>query len=320
MIDVRCTMNLKHFIVRRTSIIVHHQSSIIIHRSSFITMVVWEKIKAFGMEVWYFFSSRVFWKNFGKMAGIIALLLFMLFWMMTCFTRHGDKERVGNYVGKNMKEVENLIDNDGFDYVVSDSIYREDFPADIVLEQNPLPNSMVKTGRTIYLKITTARGSLRSLPDLAGSDQIDFYIEAIRDRKMKVGKIDTLPDPNLGDGTIKQVLWKGRDITKELGKFQIPEGSVLDFVISRRENNNRDVPPFMVGGTYQTLEDYIAQLGLNNLNVREIVKDPSVTDENSAFVIKVSPRVNVELQKGDSVTIFITQKNPAATRTDSFDQ
>ena len=279
-----------------------------------------EKIKAFGMEVWYFFSSRVFWKNFGKMAGILALLLFMLFWMLTCFTRHGNAEKVGNYVGKNMKEVENTLDNEGFDYVVTDSIYREDFPADIVLEQNPSPNSLVKTGRTIYLKITTAKGSLQSLPDLAGRDQIDFYIETIRAMGMKVGKIDTLADPNLGDGTIKQVLWRGRDITRELGKFQIPQGSVVDFVISRRENNSRDVPPFMVGGSYQTMEDYIAQLALNNLNVREIVKDPSVTNENSAYVIKVSPRVNVELQKGDSVTIFITQKNPAATRTDSFEQ
>ena len=136
----------------------------------------------------------------------------------------------------------------------------------------------------------------------------------------KIGKIDTLPDPNLGDGTIKQVLWKGRDITKELGKFQIPQGSLVDFVISRRENNNRDVPTYIEGGTYQTLEEYIGKLSMLGLNVREIVKDPSVSDENSAYVIKVSPRVNVELQKGDSVTIFITQKNPAATRTDSFEQ
>jgi eukaryotic-like serine/threonine-protein kinase len=279
-----------------------------------------EKIKAFFLEIWYFLSSMIFWKNFGKMAGILALLLFMLFWMMTCFTRHGDKEKVGNYVGKNMKEVENLLDNEGFNYVVTDSIYREDFPADIVLEQNPSPNSTVKTGRTIYLKITTAKGSMQSLPDLAGRDQIDFYIETIRAMGMKVGKIDTLADPNLGDGTIKQVLWKGRDITKELGKFQIPQGSFVDFVISRRENNSRDVPPYIEGGTYQTLDIYIGKLSMVGLNVREIVKDPSVTDENSAYVIKVSPRVNVELQKGDSVTVFITQKNPAATRTDSFEQ
>jgi beta-lactam-binding protein with PASTA domain len=279
-----------------------------------------EKIKAFGMEVWYFISSMVFWKKIGKIAGIVALLLFMLFWMMTCFTRHGSKEKVGNYVGKNMKEVENLLDDEGFEYTITDSVYREDFPADIVLEQNPLPNSLVKSGRTIYLKITTAKGSMQSLPDLAGRDQIDFYIETIRAMGMKIGKIDTLPDPNLGDGTIKQVIWKGRDITKELGKFQIPQGSFVDFVISRRENNSRDVPTYIESGTYQTLEEYIGKLAMLGLNVREIVKDPSVSDENSAYVIKVSPRVNVELQKGDSVTIFITQKNPAATRTDSFEQ
>ena len=217
-------------------------------------------------------------------------------------------------------EGESLADDNGFDIVVTDSIYREDTPADLVLEQNPLPNSLVKEGRTIYLKITTTRGSMQNLPDLAGRDQIDFYTETIRAMGMKIGKIDTLADPNLGDGTIKQVIWKGRDITKELGKFQIPQGSMLDFVISRRENNSRPVPPFIEGGSYQSTEVYIQKLMLNDLNVREVVKDPSVTDENSAFVIKVSPRVHTELQKGDSVTIFITQKNPAAIRTDSFEQ
>ena len=138
---------------------------------------IWDKIKGFGKEAWLFLSSKVFWINFGKMLGMIALLLLMLFWMMECFTRHGSSVKVGNYVGKNMKEVESLADDNGFDIVVTDSIYREDTPADLVLEQNPLPNSLVKEGRTIYLKITTTRGSMQNLPDLAGRDQIDFYIE-----------------------------------------------------------------------------------------------------------------------------------------------
>lgn len=280
----------------------------------------WAKIKAFGKEVWLFLSSRVFWINFGKMAGIVALLMLMLFWMMQCFTRHGSAIRVGNYVGKNMRTVEALTDDEGFDIVVTDSIYREDSPPYMVLEQNPLPNSLVKSGRTIYLKITTTKGSMQSLPDLVGRDQIDFYIETVKSMGMKVGKVDTLANPNLSDGTIMQVIWKSRDITKELGKFQIPQGSSLDFVISRRENNSRDVPPFIEGGTYQSMEEYKMKLGMHDLFVREIVKDATVTNENSAYVIKVLPRVNTELMKGDSVTIFITQKNPTATRTDSFDQ
>jgi beta-lactam-binding protein with PASTA domain len=50
-----------------------------------------------------------------------------------------------------------------------------------------------------------------------------------------------------------------------------------------------------------------------------VIPDPSVSDEGSAYVIKVSPGVGNELQKGDSVIVFITQNNPAATRTDQFD-
>jgi beta-lactam-binding protein with PASTA domain len=276
-------------------------------------------IKGFGKELWYFFSSRVFWGSFGKMLGIISILLLMVFWMMQCFTNHGSSVKVGSYVGKSMKEVTRLADDNDFTLVVTDSVYREDMPADMVLEQNPAPNSAVKEGRTIYIKITTNKGSMQNLPDLAGRDQIEFYTETIRGMGIKVGRIDTLPDPNLADGTIKQILWRGRDITNELGRFAIPQGSSLDFVISKKENNSRDVPAFIEGGKYMTYGDYMALLTMYDLAVRQVIPDPSVSDEGSAYVIKVSPGVGNELQKGDSVVVFITQNNPAATRTDNFD-
>jgi beta-lactam-binding protein with PASTA domain len=280
---------------------------------------IWEKIKGFGSELWYFVSSRVFLGSFGKMFGILGLLLVMMFWMMQCFTNHGSSVKVGNYVGKSMKDVIRHADDNDFNLVVTDSVYREDMPADMVLEQNPAPNSAVKEGRTIYLKITTNKGSMQNLPDLAGRDQIEFYTETVRGMGIKIGHIDTLPDPNLADGTIKQIIWRGRDITNELGKFTIPQGSTLDFVISRKENNDRDVPAFISGGKYMSYAEYIALLTMSDLAVKQVVPDPSVSNEESAYVIKVSPSVGVSLQKGDSVIVFITQNNPAATRTDQFD-
>jgi hypothetical protein len=40
----------------------------------------------------------------------------------------------------------------------------------------------------------------------------------------------------------------------------------------------------------------------------------------SSYVIKVVPGPGSPVSKGDSVIIFISGKNPAATRTDQFDQ
>ena len=282
---------------------------------------LWENIKTFGKEVYYFFTSRIFWVNFGKQIGIIAGLLFLLFWGMKCFTRHGDAVKVGNYVQKNIKQVQNMADDAGFDIVVTDSIYREDFPADVVLEQNPTANSYVKSGRTIYVKITTNRGNLVRLPDIRGNDQVDSYIELLNMTKIKVGKIDTIADPNLSDGTILQVLVGNEDVYKKLGDgVMVREGSQIRLVIAKREINEREVPRFIENGRYLTLGEYSLILDSFELQIGEIKSDPSVSDEMSSFVIRIVPGPGSPVSKGDSVTVFISGKNPAATRTDQFDQ
>ena len=282
---------------------------------------IWENIKGFFKEVYYFLSSRIFWKNFGKQIAIIAGLLFLIFWFMKCFTRHGDAVRVGNYVQKNMKEVERMADNEGFDIVVTDSIYREDFPADIVLEQNPSANSYVKSGRTIYVKITTNRGNLVTLPDIKGNDQVDLYIELLNMAKVKVGRIDTTANPDLSDGTILQVIVGNDDVYKKLGDgVRVREGSQVRLVIAKRVINEREVPRFIESGRYLSFGEYSLYLESRELFVRELKSDASVSDENSAFVIRVIPGPGSPMVKGDSVTVFLSGKNPAATRTDQFDQ
>ena len=282
---------------------------------------IWENIKGFFKEVYYFLSSRIFWKNFGKQIAIIAGLLFLIFWFMKCFTRHGDAVRVGNYVQKNMKEVERMADNEGFDIVVTDSIYSESFPADIVLEQNPSANSYVKSGRTIYVKITTNRGNLVALPDIKGNDQVDLYIELLNMAKVKVGKIDTIADPNLSDGTILQVIVGNDNVYKKLGDgVRVREGSQIRLVIAKRVINEREIPRFIESGRYLSFGEYSLYLESRELYVRELKSDASVSDENSAFVIRVIPGPGSPVVKGDSVTVFLSGKNPAATRTDQFDQ
>ena len=282
---------------------------------------IWENIKGFFKEVYYFLSSRIFWKHFGKQIAIVAGLLFLIFCFMKCFKRHGDAVRVGNYVQKNMKEVERMADSEGFDIVVTDSIYSESFPADIVLEQNPSANSYVKSGRTIYVKITTNRGNLVALPDIKGNDQVDLYIELLNMAKVKVGRIDTIADPNLSDGTILQVIVGNDDVYKKLGDgVRVREGSQIRLVIAKRVINEREIPRFIEGGRYLSFGEYSLYLESRELFIRELKSDASVSDENSAFVIRVIPGPGSPVVKGDSVTVFLSGKNPSATRTDQFEQ
>ena len=266
---------------------------------------IWEKIKLFGKEAGYFLSSRVFLKEFGKMLLIIGGFIFLLFWMMKCYSRHGASVKVGTYVGKNLKEVIREAESDGFEIVVTGSTYEEGFAADLVLQQDPLPNARVKDGRTIYLKITKAAGDLMVLPDIAGRDEIGFYTQNLSMLGIKVGIIDTILNADLADGTITAVLVRGRDVTNDLqfGTVKVPQGSKVDFIISRRESDKARVPDF----DGLTADEYSLMLDASNLKLGTIHVDPSVTNQNLAKVYKTVPMSGDTLKKGTAIDIYVRE-------------
>lgn len=267
-----------------------------------------EKTKTFGRETWYFISSKIFLFNFAKMLGIVAGLLFLTIWGVKCFSRHGKSTKVGNYVNKNVKEVIRDAENNGFEIVITDTLYREGFPADLVIDQNPTANSLVKLGRTIYLKITKAAGDLVQLPDIAGRDEINFYIRNLEMLGIKAGKIDTVLDANLTDGTIKQVIVRGRDVTAILGDVpgvKVPQGSSVDFVISKRESDEAKVPD-LIGKTADECNLFLEAEGLL---LGTITPDATVTNQNTARVTRTEPDTGTILKKGSVVNIFTTEGN-----------
>ena len=266
---------------------------------------IWEKIKLFGKEAGYFLSSRVFLKEFGKMLLIIGGFMFLLFWMMKCYSRHGASVKVGTYVGKNVKEVIREAESDGFEIEITDSLYREGFAADLVLEQNPLPNARVKDGRTIYLKITKAAGDLVALPDIAGRDEIGFYTQNLSMLGIKVGTIDTILNADLADGTITTVLVRGRDVTNDLqfGTVKVPQGSKVDFVISKRESDQAKVPDF----DGLTADQYSLMLDGSSLKMGTVHADPSVTNQNTAKIYRTAPMAGDTVKKGTLIDIYIRE-------------
>jgi UDP-N-acetylmuramate--alanine ligase len=231
--------------------------------------------------------------------------LVLTFWLMKCYTRHGDATKVGSYVGKNAKQVIRDAENEGFEVIVTDSVYREGFAADVVLEQTPLPNAKVKEGRTIYLKITKAAGDLVKLPDLAGRDEINLYISNLKIIGVKIGKVDTIVDPNLVDGTIHQVLVRGNDVTNQLATgIRVPQGSEVDFVITKRQSDEVLVPDV----TNLTADQYSFMLESLGLKLGAVLADPSVTNQNTAKVYRTEPAVGTAVKIGATVSIYVREE------------
>lgn len=267
-----------------------------------------ERLKYIGKEIYYFISSRIFLINFAKILGIAVGFLMLMFLSLQFYTRHGDAVKVGNYINKNMSEVARKLSDAGFNYIVTDSIYREGVAADLVIDQNPLPNSFVKGGRTIYLKITKAAGDLITLPDIAGRDDINFYRSNLEQLGIKIGKIDTLLDANLSDGTILKIIVRGKDVTDILKQgIKVPQGSTIDVVISKKETDDAVIQDV----SCKTADQASIILGAVGITIGTIIPDASVTNKNTAYILKQEPDIGVTIKKNTPVTIYITQKKPS---------
>ncbi len=273
------------------------------------------KLRAFGIEVYYLLTSRIFLYNFAKIAGIVGGTLFLFFQGLTCFTRHNSVIKVGNYVGKNIKESKRALEDAGFNLVITDSLFKENTPPDLVLDQNPAANSYVKKGRTIYIKITKSAGDLVSLPDIAGRDDINLYRQNLDLIGIHIARIDTIPNADLTDGTILGVFVNDKEVTDLLKQgVRLPQGSSITLKISRRETNDIVMPDVLC----KSGEQASVILDAMSLLVGSVKPEGNVTNNNSAYVFKQEPAAGTPMKKGMSVIIYVTQTRPAECPDNGF--
>ncbi len=273
-------------------------------------------IKNTAQETWWFISSKIFIKNFtGVIAMFVGFVFFTSYWLK-CYTKHGESVTVPNFIDKSYEDALDEADRKGFTIVVSDSIYKAGKMPLSVIEQNPRAMSRVKEDRTIYITITKATAENVIIPNIAGgNDDYEQYIRKLALNDIKAEIVAKKFDPILEPNTIIDVIFDGDTITNQLrfGK-KIPKGAILQFVVSERENPNIEIPDLVC----KRFEAAKFLLSNYNLNIGSIVRDASVTAENSAYVWKQEPayRPGVTMRIGEQVTLYISQRRPVGCPTE----
>ena len=118
-----------------------------------------------------FIFSKFFWINF-----ILALLvLYVIFYLtmrnLDTYTNHSVKIKVPNLKGIQLSELDDSIKLLEFEYKIRDSVYSDDYPMGMIIQQDPLPHSedfpnYIKPNRTIYLTIVKKQEIYKTIPDL----------------------------------------------------------------------------------------------------------------------------------------------------------
>jgi len=162
------------------------------------------------MSLRKYLTSRVFFGQVLLAFAIIAVLGYLFMHWLTFTTDHGHEISVPDLRKLTVEQVEDKLDELDLDYEVLDSVdYKADYPKFSVVEQDPMPGTMVKVGRKVYIKTNSSGFSSVRIPDLIDKT----YREAVPTLKalgLEEGTITYVP--NLGKDMVLEMRYKGRNI------------------------------------------------------------------------------------------------------------
>jgi beta-lactam-binding protein with PASTA domain len=273
---------------------------------------MWQKIRRWGVEMYAFFTTPFVLKNCLGMVSVMAFFLMLTFWWLKCYTNHGESVQVPSYMGMSFREAAKKARARDFGVAVSDSIYLPGEPPGQIVAQDPKPNSRVKEGRTIYFTVTKNNPDILKLPDLRSGDDYEIYSRRLTRLGLKPRIVARAADPGVGPNTIIDVVYKGDTITQKLRSesVSVEMGATIDFIVSEEVTLTVTIPDCLC----HTLSEAKFLLQTSELSIGAIIKDATVTDEESAWVWRQSPKFdpNGTMRKGEKIDLYLTQDRPVS--------
>ncbi|MEI8059443.1 MAG: PASTA domain-containing protein, partial [Ferruginibacter sp.] len=126
-----------------------------------------------------FITSRPLWVNIITAAVLTFFLIFLFLKMLGLITRHGEYLTVPAVVGKNTDEAIHLLEKQGFDVQIQDSIFTDTAARGIVLKQLPDPEATVKINRTVFITVNRVIPPMIEMPKLEGQS-LSFALDLLK--------------------------------------------------------------------------------------------------------------------------------------------
>ncbi|MDR2010321.1 MAG: PASTA domain-containing protein [Bacteroidales bacterium] len=249
-----------------------------------------------------FITSKLFLINLLLVIILIALIFIILNVYLNSYTNHGEAVTVPTLIGVNTDEAIEIIETNGFKYEITDTVFDSKFDKNVIVEQIPKSESLVKNGRKIYLTVNSSEDEMVSMPQLVGLSirQVNSMIETYG---LKIGKLRYVPDVAV-NVVIKQL--HNGDETDAGSK--IKKGSEIDLVLGLGLSDKTTHTPKLLGLTYKEASNKLLDAFLNTgaVNYDESVKNKK--DSANAKVYKQYPLSDTinKINLGYNVDIWLT--------------
>ena len=248
-----------------------------------------------------YLQTKSFRNNLLAAIATVAILLFIAFFSLRYYTKHGQGLNVPAVKGLSFNQAVSKLEDLGLRYEV-DSVYIMDMPPGTVIDQDPEANTFVKDNRTIYLTINTAQAPNVKFPEV----QYKSFIEAqsiIHSFGLKVG--DTVYKADISKDVVLEVSFGGQAIKP--GDV-IPKGSKIDLLLGDgRGNEDVDIPALLGF----TKGEAAFSLRGSNLKLGTITYEGAITDTANAVIVAQSPALTDSVSKvkiGTPINITLSNK------------
>jgi len=200
---------------------------------------------------------------------------------------------VPKVIGMKYTEAESVLENDGFNTVISDTSYGLDYPAGVIFLQKPDAGKVVKEGRTVYLFVSGGE-KLVNVPGLKGKSILDakFALERIG---LKLGNVERSFSNQPEDMVFDQQYVEGTPLK--------PGETVGITVSAGRGGGGSVVVPDLIG---KSLSDARMILSDSSLVIGKINYQPSSTLLPNT-ILDQYPSGGNKLNPGDVVDLFVTK-------------
>lgn len=241
-------------------------------------------------------------------AIILVFALITLFFMsLGWITNHGSYLKVPSVTSMPVDKAVNLLQNAGFEVVITDSAYNDSLPLNTVKRQLPLSGATVKVNRTVFLNINPVELPYISMPKLQGLSY-RFAIDYLEKNHLKLG--DTTHRPDFMKGSVLDQLYNGKPIA--MGS-KVRWGSAIDLVIGGGVQAVQIPVPDLKGLTVSEAKIVLEEKGIV---LASIIGSPGVTDTANAFIYRQNPGTNdfqgnqIYIQPGQTMDIWIQTERP----------
>ena len=161
------------------------------------------------MRILKFIFSKFFWINLILAIFCLIGTIYCVMYKLDQYTNHSIKIEVPNFIGIQIKDLQDSIDEPIIRYEIRDSVFSDIYPVGMIIQQDPRPHSKnfinyIKPNRNLYLTIVKKQETFKIIPDLISNvnsknigksklEMLGFIVELeIKDHKDKDKVLDIL--------------------------------------------------------------------------------------------------------------------------------